>query len=34
VLAVLTAFMTMLLSLGRHRGDDMPQGSAVLRHMT
>jgi hypothetical protein len=31
---VLTAFLTMPLSLGRHPGDAAPQGGAVLRHMT
>ena len=31
---VLTAFMTMPLNLSRHPGDAVPQGSAVLRHMT
>jgi ABC-type phosphate/phosphonate transport system permease subunit len=31
---VLTAFMAMPLSRGRHPGDAVPQGSAVLRHMT
>jgi|PlaIllAssembly_1097288.scaffolds.fasta_scaffold287010_3 hypothetical protein len=31
---VIAAFITMPLSLGRHPGDAVPQGSAVLRHMT
>ena len=31
---VLTAFVTMPLSLGRHPGEPVPQGSTLLRHMT
>ena len=31
---VLTAFISMPLSLGRHPGEPAPQGEAASRHMT
>jgi hypothetical protein len=31
---VLTAFLTMPMSLGRHPGEPAPQGTVLLQHMT